>query len=743
MLSVKTPKKGAQSVVFAKNMSKSQGKDTSKKLGKKATVVFAIMIVAIVAAAAIFIFWGTKSACASVNERVGGVIYALDQESKSASVRNFDLSAGGGFPANGKVSILASVPFDGSDYRVVALDDYCFVECGALTSIDIPAGVTMIGDFAFSGCTALESVSLPDTVNIMSPRCFQSCSALKNVSIPNNVSVLGADTFNGCSSLTAVTLPNKLTSIGYCCFANCGTLSSITIPKSVTTLGESCFSNCASLAEVVFEGADIVQCHRSAFSSGAFSSGAFGNGVLNNGVLSNVCAGRKYIFENKVPKVLPAVRGVSSKNIYFRVKFVDGTGVVLKQVDVAKKSCPYSGVVPPVSVAAHPVTGAAFKAWSSNAYRKITDSGATIVAKYARGAANGGANSGALPSNDPNNAVPPNNNGNAHTLSAQALTAARQNLALAGITWNRLAGGVALKTMQKIVNKGWDSSHWAIIATTNGYQDALSATALAGLLDDAPVLMTNPTQLSAQTAELLVTKNVQNAIIIGGTSAVSNSVEAQVKAIVGNDNVERLAGGTATSTALEVYKLGKDLGAIGSTTWGTDAIVATCDSFQDALSIAPYAYAKHAPILLTDRGTKDIRGSVAGAIASGGFNRTLIVGGTGAVSGAVDVKVAGAKRLAGGSAYTTSKEIANFALSQGMSAANLGIACGTNYQDALVGAPFLGKLGSIIVLADNKNSTTVNSVVAKHKFQLGECYIFGGTSAVSEAVENKIVAASA
>ena len=297
--------------------------------------------------------------------------------------------------------------------------------------------------------------------------------------------------------------------------------------------------------------------------------------------------------------------------------------------------------------------------------------------------------------------------------------------------------------MQKIVNKGWDSSHWAIIATTNGYQDALSATALAGLLDDAPVLMTNPTQLSAQTAELLVTKNVQNAIIIGGTSAVSNSVEAQVKAIIGNDNVERLAGGTATSTALEVYKLGKDLGAIGSTTWGTDAIVATCDSFQDALSIAPYAYAKHAPILLTDRGTKDIRGSVAGAIASGGFNRTLIVGGTGAVSGAVDVKVAGAKRLAGGSAYTTSKEIANFALSQGMSAANLGIACGTNYQDALVGAPFLGKLGSIIVLADNKNSTTVNSVVAKHKFQLGECYIFGGTSAVSEAVENKIVAASA
>ena len=98
-----------------------------------------------------------------------------------------------------------------------------------------------------------------------------------------------------------------------------------------------------------------------------------------------------------------------------------------------------------------------------------------------------------------------------------------------------------------------------------------------------------------------------------------------------------------------------------------------------------------------------------------------------------------ARRLAGGTAYTTSKEIANFCLNEGdMSAVHMGVACGTTYQDALVGASLLGKKGSIIVLADDKNSKNVNSVVAKQEKTLDTCYIFGGPSAVSSAVETAL-----
>ena len=303
-------------------------------------------------------------------------------------------------------------------------------------------------------------------------------------------------------------------------------------------------------------------------------------------------------------------------------------------------------------------------------------------------------------------------------------------------SWNRLAGGTALSTMQKIVNAGWETSDYAIVATSQGYQDALSASALAGLLGNAPVLLTKSNELSSQTSKLLTSKSVKNVIIVGGTGAVSDGVESAIAAL--GCTVERIAGGTATTTATAVYKWGTDASKTGGTVWGKDAIVATLDSFQDALSIAPYAYAKHAPIFLTDKGTKDIRSSVQKYISEGGFDRTLIVGGTGAVSESVGGKVVSPNRLYGGTAYTTSKAIANFALSEGMTATNMGVACGTTYQDALVGASFLGKLGSIIALADEKNSTTVNSVVAKNKDSLGKCYIFGGTSAVSQTVEDKL-----
>ena len=308
-------------------------------------------------------------------------------------------------------------------------------------------------------------------------------------------------------------------------------------------------------------------------------------------------------------------------------------------------------------------------------------------------------------------------------------------------SWNRLAGGMALSTMKKVVNKGWESSEYAIIATTKGYQDALSASALAGLLGNAPILMTDPVKLSSQTSTLLVSKKIQKAIIVGGNSAVSEDVEDQIKAIVGNDNVERIAGGTATTTALEVYKYGKDI----NDGWGSDAIVATMDDFQDALSIAPYAYAKRMPIFLTDKGTKDVRNSVINIINNEGFNRTLVLGGLAAINDNLVPKVqqnAPVTRLAGGTAYTTSAKIANFCLENSMSSANMGVACGTVYADALAGAALCGKIGSIIVLADEKNSTTVNSIIAKQKNGLSECYIFGGIKAVSEEVENKIIEAS-
>ena len=299
--------------------------------------------------------------------------------------------------------------------------------------------------------------------------------------------------------------------------------------------------------------------------------------------------------------------------------------------------------------------------------------------------------------------------------------------------WTRLAGGTALGTMKNIVNEGWASSNYAIVATNKSYQDALSAAGLAGLLD-CPILLTSPTSLSNATKTLISSKGVKNVIVVGGTAAISNSVVNQIKAL--NVSVERVAGNTAVGTARAIYNRGKTVGS----GWSTDAIVATAASYQDALSIAPYAYAKGAPIFLATAKTGKLSSSIAKTVKGGNFARTIIVGGTSAVSSTVEKQVNNPVRYAGGTAYGTCKKIANFCLANGMTATHVGIATGRAYQDALTGAALCGKKNSILVLADDKNSKNIAGVIdANRKALTKNCYVFGGTSAVSVEVWNAAV----
>jgi putative cell wall-binding protein len=304
--------------------------------------------------------------------------------------------------------------------------------------------------------------------------------------------------------------------------------------------------------------------------------------------------------------------------------------------------------------------------------------------------------------------------------------------------WTRLAGGNAFSTMSKIVNEGWSSSDYAIVVTNKSYQDALSASALAGLMGSCPILMTAPDSLSDQTKALLASKKVKDVVIVGGTAAVSEKVESQIKAL-GVGVLTRCAGGNAAGTARKVYAYGKKVNG----GWGSDCIVATVDSYQDALSIAPYAYAKKAPVFLTDAKKQVLGDSALKLVNNGGFKRTLIVGGTAAVKSSVDGQVPGAKRLKGGNAYSTCRAIANFCLEEGMTAQHMGVATGRSYYDALAGAALCGKNNSILILADDKNSTNVAGVVSKNKAALAKsCYVFGGESAVSKTVYNAVISAS-
>ena len=316
--------------------------------------------------------------------------------------------------------------------------------------------------------------------------------------------------------------------------------------------------------------------------------------------------------------------------------------------------------------------------------------------------------------------------------------------------WKRLFGDNALLTMKDIVEEGWadGSADSVIVATNDGYWDALTASALAGV-KNAPVLLTDKRALSSETRAQIRRLGASTVYIVGGTAALAESVEQQINAMSGVKAV-RLAGATADVTATAIAK--QSLASEKSDT----VVIATINGYYDALSIAPYAYAKGAPVLLTDF-SLSLSADTVKFIKGSGFSKAVIVGGTAAVSGNVEAQLASAgiasaniTRLQGNDAWRTSDAIAKWEVeSQGMTADNMGVADGCGYWDALTGAPLCGKLGSVLVLVPHEfdwfhyDRYCIDNFVKPHASEITNSYVFGGESVVPPSTLADLKAATA
>ena len=157
--------------------------------------------------------------------------------------------------------------------------------------------------------------------------------------------------------------------------------------------------------------------------------------------------------------------------------------------------------------------------------------------------------------------------------------------------------------------------------------------------------------------------------------------------------------------------------------------------------MAPLSYAKHWPILLAGGG-KSLNDDVIKALKACGIKKAYVVGGELAVTPAVVDQltsngVAFAGRLAGGTGVQTSREIASFALANGLSVANMAYATSQNFPDALAGAALCGRNASVLLLCDDKAQGNL-SFSTQHKDDIVQGYVFGGTLAFSEDLFNKL-----
>jgi len=262
---------------------------------------------------------------------------------------------------------------------------------------------------------------------------------------------------------------------------------------------------------------------------------------------------------------------------------------------------------------------------------------------------------------------------------------------------------------------------------TNG-SDALAASYLEGTLHTG-LLITPATTLGADAIQAIQYQGVQTVYVVGGPLAISPAVIAQIQALPAynfggvtrtGSNVTVVgpiygADGTAEGTAAAIatkygtaYGIGDFHGAYNtsgglynSTTGAASttapvgavptAIVVASTDWQDAMSIAPEAFATRFPVILTGPSSSTTLGTDAQtALTTLGVKQVILVGGQLAVQNSVEAQIAALNggisvlRIAGIDATDTAAKIANFALASTTGALGLGWTAGTSTNHAVL-----------------------------------------------------------
>lgn len=273
-----------------------------------------------------------------------------------------------------------------------------------------------------------------------------------------------------------------------------------------------------------------------------------------------------------------------------------------------------------------------------------------------------------------------------------------------------------------------------VVATSDNWQDALSASGFAGLLN-APIVLTPKSELNADASALIKKYAAADATVyvIGGPIAVDEAVVDAIKAL--GVTAERVYGQTATDTAEELFTTGEDLG-----TWANGAILVTSTDYKDALCAAPYAYKTQTPVLLTMTGSNEVDDATA-AVFEGVTNK-IAVGGRFVISDDV-VSTLGLNRIWGEICYETSNAFAAYCLTQGMQANNSSVATANGFTDALAAAPFAANNNAPMLLADAGYVQVVDGFITTNAASIDNVNIVSGPLVLANSVVAAINAALA
>jgi len=330
-----------------------------------------------------------------------------------------------------------------------------------------------------------------------------------------------------------------------------------------------------------------------------------------------------------------------------------------------------------------------------------------------------------------------------------ALPAARAN---SSFSFTRLAGTDRYDTARLAAETAFPSGS-ARVLLANGslahFPDALAGSYLAGF-DQAPILLTDATTIPAATTQALKELKANDVVILGGPAAVADSEASTL--VSSGYRVNRIYNQDGCTSSCSRYDTMKSVaetppaanvghGGAGVPT----AIVASGTNFPDALVSGPIGFADALPVLITDPNT--LSSQTQAALTDLGIKYVYIPGGTAAVSTAVETQIQAmgitTRRFAGQDRTDTAAQVANYAIQKlGFTDTAVGLARGDDPADSLASAASNGRYKTPLLLTENPTilgSYSANYLTS-HAGTLATGVIYGGTSAVSQSVQDQATA---
>ena len=293
----------------------------------------------------------------------------------------------------------------------------------------------------------------------------------------------------------------------------------------------------------------------------------------------------------------------------------------------------------------------------------------------------------------------------------------------------RIMGSSRIRTAVAVSQANYKTTDIAILTDASNFPDALAASSLSYQLR-APILLTDSAKLNEISKAELSRLKVKKVIILGGSKAVDNQIEEDLKKEL-KVRVQRISGRNRYETATKIAELlEKPDQPI------QEIILASGEKFADALSSGSYAAKDNKPILLSN--SNKVPPALQEYISTKGVKKVRLIGGEEAISKDVEDKIKAqgvqVERIAGSNRTITSVKIAAIHWPKAETAI---IANGLNFPDALAAAPYAAKLGAPILLVQNNRLNPQLSEYLKTS-NIKQVFIIGGDAAVGEEIKEDI-----